>query len=98
MITDTLAEYGIGIEEASAIEENYQEYTATFTDNRLYRNAVREVEKRIFKDFCGDDIDVALGAYHDMQALKKVLSELQTIEADYHKVQAIIEVGSDQDY
>lgn len=98
MNTDTLAEYGIGIEDASKMMDDYQEYTATFTDNRLYRDAVREVEKRIFKDFCGTDIDMALGAYHDMQALKKILSELQTIEANYHKVQAILNVDSNQKY
>lgn len=88
-LEDTLDMYGLGIEDASNIEEDYYEYNNTFTDNRLYQKVVSEVRKEIFNRFCVGDKDLAIGAYHEMQGLMKVLSKLQEYEAAFQKVQAI---------
>lgn len=98
MITDQLDKYGMTVEEASQIEEDYHEYSVTFTENRIYQKVVREIEREIFSSFATGDKDEALGAYHEMQGLRRVLNKFQSIEAKYHKLQAIIEDDSNQEY
>lgn len=95
---DALDKYGISIEEASEIEEEYWEYEQTFTNNRLYQKVVSELTKEIFEKFCSSDEDVAKGAYHEMQGLKRLLAGVNRYESEYQKVQAIKEAGSNEEY
>ena len=89
MLEDKLSMYGISIEDASETEDKYYEYDMVFTNNRLYQEAVRELTREIFQRFCSSGEDVAKGAYHEMQGLKKIIAKLKGFEDEYHKVQAI---------
>ena len=95
---DTLAMYGISIEEASKTEEEYWEYNQKFTDNMLYQKVVSELKKEIFGKFCNSDKDVAHEAYHEMQGLLRILTMMNGYESKYMKVQAIKEAGSNTGY
>lgn len=95
---DALSAYGISIEEASKMEEEYWEYDQKFTNNRLYQKVVSELKREIFEKFCNSDKDVAHEAYHEMQGLKRLLAMMNSYESNYQKVQAIKEAGSNEQY
>lgn len=97
-LEDTLSMYGLGIEDASRIEEDYHEYAATFTGNRLYLKAVSELTNEIFQRFCSNDEEVAKRAHHEIVALQKIVTRLKNVEDDYLKVQVAKDVTQPETY
>lgn len=97
-LEDTLSMYGLGIEDASRIEEDYHEYTTSFTGNRLYLKAVSELTNEIFQRFYTGDEEEAKRAHHEIVALQKIVTRLKNVENDYLKVQAVKDVEQPETY
>lgn len=97
-LEDTLSLYGIGIEDASRIEEDYHEYRTKFTENVLYLKAVSELTNEIFQRFSSCDEEEAKRAHHEIVALRKIVNRLKSAEDNYLKIQAAKDVMQPESY